>query len=174
MASKESSKLQNYLDVVGSLIGIVDREQRITFANKKTCEVSGYEAEDLLGKNYFDLLLPAQIKENIRAGYVMYMAGELEPPEFFENLLLTKNGEERIIYWHDIILRDDDGNIIGAISSGEDITERKRAEEELSKAYEEIKSLDMMKNEFLSNVSHELKTPLISIMGYGELMSDGT
>lgn len=174
MASKESSKLQNYLDVVGSLIGIVDREQRIAFANKKTCEVSGYEAEDILGKNYFDLLIPAQIREKVRAGFVMYMSGELEPPEFFENLLLTKNGEERIIYWHDVILRDDDGNIIGTINSGEDITERKRAEDELSKAYEELKSLDLMKNEFLSNVSHELKTPLISIMGYGELMSDGT
>lgn len=174
MLSKENIKLHNYLDVVGSLVGIADKEQKITFANKKTCEVSGYEAKDLLGKNYFDLLLPERIRENIRAGYVMYMAGELEPPEFFENLLLTKNGEERIIYWHDIILRDDDGNIIGTISSGEDITERKRAEEELSKAYEEIKSLDMMKNEFLSNVSHELKTPLISIMGYSELMSDET
>ena len=174
MPSKESSKLQNYLDVVGSLVGIVDREQKIIFANKKTCDVSGYEVEDLLGKNYFDILLPERIKEQVRAGFVMYMAGELEPPEFFENRLLTKNGEERIIYWHDVILRDDDGNIIGTISSGDDITKRKLAEEELSKAYEDLKSLDIMKNEFLSNVSHELKTPLISIMGYGELMSDRT
>ena len=174
MLSKENIKLHNYLDVVGSLVGIADKEQKITFANKKTCEVSGYEAKDLLGKNYFDLLLPERIKETVRAGFVKFMAGELKPPEFFENLLLTKNGEERIIYWHDVILRDDDGNIIGTISSGEDITEGKRAEEKLSKAYEELKSLDMMKNEFLSNVSHELKTPLISIMGYGELMSDGT
>ena len=174
MSSKESNELRNYLDVVGSLIGIVDREQKIIFANKKTCDVSGYKIEDLLGKNYFDILLPERIKEQVRAGFVMYMAGELEPPEFFENRLLTKNGEERIIYWHDVILRDDDGNIIGTISSGDDITKRKLAEEELSKAYEDLKSLDIMKNEFLSNVSHELKTPLISIMGYGELMSDGT
>jgi len=174
MASEENNKLQNYLDVVGSLVGIVNKEQIITFANKKTCEVSGYNAEDLLGKNYFDILLPEQVREKTKASFEMCMAGELAPPEFFENCLLTKNGEERLIYWHDVILRDDDGDIIGAISSGEDITERKMMEDKLSKAYEELKSLDRMKNEFLSNVSHELKTPLISIMGYGEVISDGT
>ncbi len=44
--------------------------------------------------------------------------------------------------------------------------------EKLQKAYEELKTLDKMKSEFLSNVSHELKTPLVSIRGYSELMYD--
>ncbi|AKB85221.1 hypothetical protein MCMEM_1168 [Methanococcoides methylutens MM1] len=68
------------------------------------------------------------------------------------------------------------------------IIQRKRSEEalqkyadelskvnmELEKANKELKSLDVMKDEFLSNISHELKTPLVSIKGYGELISEET
>jgi len=59
------------------------------------------------------------------------MAGEAELTEHFENPVLTKSGEERLITWNNVILRDDSGVIIGHLSSGEDITERKKAEEAL-------------------------------------------
>lgn len=48
------------------------------------------------------------------------------------------------------------------------------ANTELSKLNEELKSLDELKNNFLCNISHELKTPLIPILGFGELIADGT
>ncbi|MEZ5334629.1 MAG: PAS domain-containing sensor histidine kinase [Methanolobus sp.] len=74
----------------------------------------------------------------------------------------------------------DEGKFMGGVCVVEDFTERKAAEEalnqyadELSRANEELKSLDKMKDEFISNLRHELKTPLIPIKGYSELMYEG-
>jgi PAS domain S-box-containing protein len=74
----------------------------------------------------------------------------------------------------------DEGKFMGGVCVVEDFTERKAAEkalnqyaEDLAKANEELTSLDRMKDEFLSNLRHELKTPLIPIKGYSELMFDG-
>jgi len=57
------------------------------------------------------------------------MSEEEESVEYFENPVETRSGEERIIGWHNTIVRDEDGQIIGTLSSGEDITERKQTEE---------------------------------------------
>ena len=74
----------------------------------------------------------------------------------------------------------DEGKFMGGVCVVEDFTERKAAErelnqyaEDLAKANEELTSLDRMKDEFISNLRHELKTPLIPIKGYSELMYEG-
>ena len=50
---------------------------------------------------------------------------------YSQNPILTKSGEERLIEWRNTLLRDDTGHVVGTFSSGSDITERKRAEEEV-------------------------------------------
>lgn len=121
----EKKRLENYLDVAGSIIGIVDKDQQIVLVNKKGCEILGYSRNEIIGKNWFDAFLPEMVREQSREGFVKMMHGEIEPPEYMENWIVTKNGEERLVYWHDVVLKDEDGNITGTISSGEDITDQK-------------------------------------------------
>src|SRR4030066_1993377 len=68
------------------------------------------------------------------------MAGEIEPVEYFENPVLTKGGKERFIAWHNIVMKDEAGNIIGTLSSGEDITERKCTEEQIVRQRTELQT----------------------------------
>jgi two-component system NtrC family sensor kinase len=81
------------------------------------------------------------MKEDLQAVSRKLLSGEIEPVEFYENPVLTKSGEERLIAWHNTVLRDERGNIIGHLSSGEDITERKRAEETVRESEEKLRKM---------------------------------
>jgi signal transduction histidine kinase len=66
------------------------------------------------------------------------MEGALDTAEYFENPVRTHDGTERLIAWHNKLVYDNAGNIIGTISSGTDITERKKAERELQELNETL------------------------------------
>jgi hypothetical protein len=55
----------------------------------------------------------------------MLMTGEIEPVEYFENPIVNKRGDERVIAWHNTIIRGEKGDIIATLSSGNDITDPK-------------------------------------------------
>ncbi len=83
------------------------------------------------------------------------------------------NRSQRVFTKEDIdVLASIGGQIGVAIENARLYQESRISYEKLQAAYEELQSLDKMKSEFLSNVSHELKTPLVSIRGYSELMYD--
>lgn len=168
---KERDEVQRYIDVAGSIIGVVDRNFRVTLVNQKACDVLGYSKEEVLGQNWFDVFVPEYIREDIKKGYMGVINGIIEPPEFSEKPIITKRGE-RWVLWHDVVLRDDNMNIVGTISSGDDITERKLAENAMEEANTELKLLDNIKDQFLTNLNYELRTPLISIKGFCELLME--
>jgi len=132
---------KQYLDLAATLMVALDPEGRISCINKKGCEILGYEHSELIGKDWFATSLPERVRAQVKSVFSQIMHGESQPVEYFENPLLTKMGEERTFAFHNAILRDSSGQIIGTFSSGEDITERKRSEIALQESEEKYRSL---------------------------------
>ena len=130
--NKERDRAQHYLDVAGVALIVIDADRKVSFVNRKGCEILGYEKEDeIIGKDWFDNFLPERLRGGVAEVFKLLMAGEIEPVEHYKTPVLTMDGSERIVAWHNTVLRDEDGKIHATLGSGEDITERRWAEDAL-------------------------------------------
>ena len=134
-------EIQNYLDIAEFIAMVLNAEQKIMLINRKGCEILGYKEHEIIGKNWFDEFIPKRLREEVKTVFNKLMAGKVKSLEYFENLVITRKGEERLIAWHNALIKDNDGRITGTLSSGEDITERIKAEEALRESEEKYRSL---------------------------------
>ena len=169
---KERDMAQNYLDVAGVMMVVLDCDQKVTLINKKGAEILGYGEDEIIGKNWFDNFISPNIKDMVKGVYVKLMNGDIEPGEYFENTVVAKDNTEKTIAWHNTILRDENGIISGTLSSGEDITKRKEAEEKLKQYAEDLKHSNELKDLFTDILRHDLLNPAGIIKGYTELLLD--
>jgi PAS domain S-box-containing protein len=128
---EERDRTQAYLDTAGVIFMVVDAEGKVSLINQKGCEILGFNQEEIVGKVWIDNFLPADARGDVQTVFQTLMTGEVKPVEYFENPVLTKGGGKRIIAWHNTTLKDEAGNIVGALSSGEDITDVRYVEEML-------------------------------------------
>jgi len=138
---KERDKAQTYFNVAGVMFVVITADQRLSIINKKGCQILGYQEDEIAGKNWFDNFIPEQNRENTKAVFNKLLSGEVKLTEYYENPILTKSGEERIISWHNTVLKDEQGKIIAALGSGADITERKQLYEILDRKQKNLEAI---------------------------------
>jgi len=142
--------------VENSLTGIyIDQDETIVFANQRFADIYGYRREEILGRSTWDLVYPEDLAR-LREIRARRLRGEDAPGEY-EARGVSRGGE---ILWikrrNTLIEYKGRPAVLGNIV---DITERKRAEEDLSKTNDELKS-------FVHVVTHDLKNPIIAIQGF--------
>jgi len=141
MINNQRNLSQKFLNVVGVIIVLINKKGIVTLINEKGCEVLGYKIDEIIGKNWFENFIPTEIKEDVKNASNKLFKGEIEESEYFENQIVTKKGAKKLIAWHNTVVEDDDGNIIGQLSSGEDITNHRKVEIELKESNDKYKTL---------------------------------
>lgn len=166
--------LTSTFNALQDLIVVVDREMKIVTSNWKSDMISPPQSEEMHPQIYdcftHNLMPcdPCPVKD-------VFSTGSMKEFEHIDSV------DNKVRDFRIFPVYDTKGDVIMAVSHIRDITERKETEDalkqstsELERAYEELKSLDQLKDEFLSNLRHELNTPLTSIKGFSELLYDGT
>ncbi|WP_052402912.1 sensor histidine kinase [Methanococcoides methylutens] len=136
MLKMEKDKLQNYLNIAGVIIFAVDRDQTVISINRKGCRMFGLPESELLGKKWYDLGFSEEFSFQGRKAFPKIMAGDTNVMEYSESSIVTGAGDVRIIAWHTVVLKDDEGVITGMLCSGEDVTEFRNTEEALKSSEE--------------------------------------
>ncbi|MBP7410994.1 MAG: PAS domain S-box protein [Methanoculleus sp.] len=131
---REKDRLGQYLDIAGALFVVLDRDGRVALINRRASEVLGCPADEAVGEPWFERFIPPGERERYHALFCELMQGDTGAGEYVRAPVLTTDGGERIIEWHNTVLRGKDGAVCGTLSSGEDITERQHAEEALGRA----------------------------------------
>jgi len=119
----ERDRAQGYLEAAGVMIAVIGADGTIDLVNRKGSEILGYAEGDLAGRNWFATVVPERLRDRLAENFQRLVAGGLELPLFEESPVVTRDGRERPMLWHNALLRDADGNVVAMVSSGEEIVE---------------------------------------------------
>lgn len=142
------------------IIFIVDFDGTILYHNKSVLETLGYRAKALVGKNFFDFVIPSSLEE-LQAKFKQ--SQKRSYTEKVEFQFLCKDKSYRFLEFNAINLKHKE-HLNGFILDCRDITQRKRDEAELVR-------LQKAKEQFLANISHEIRTPINGIAGMSSLLA---
>ncbi|MBK8014399.1 MAG: PAS domain-containing sensor histidine kinase [Deltaproteobacteria bacterium] len=138
MADPQRTDLQRYFETAKTFFLELDLEGTVIWLNDYGSSLLGYPRGALAGKNWFDACLPPRLRPEIRASFQALIHRAPATPIRYETPLLTREGDERILSWHQTPLHNHAGDTVGSLISGLDVTEQRAAERALQRTVREL------------------------------------
>ena len=127
----ERSRAQLYLDVSGAIIVVLDGSGRVTLVNRAALELIGRHEAEILGHGFAHSVLPAEDHDTV-AGAIAGARSGVVDVELIETGVVTSSGEMRTVGWRFTAIRDEDSQVLATVCSGVDLTDRRRAEDQVA------------------------------------------
>ena len=126
--SKEFS--EDLIETANAIVLTMDVKANITSLNSFLEKLTGYDRQEVLGKNWFKIFIPERDRRHIPEVFKNVLA-QMPEVSVGENAIVCKNGIERIISWKNTVMKDSNAEVSGVLSIGVDVTESRRAENTL-------------------------------------------
>jgi len=158
---------KHILETTEGPISVIDLEGNICVVNRSLCELLRYKEKEL---------------KDQKVSLLFDVSGDVFPSKLNRDWVLharemkwkKKDGVTVDMSVSASAIADKDGTPAGIVYAATDITERKKAEEDLKQAKEAAERANQAKSEFLANMSHEIRTPLNAVIGFSDILSDTT
>ncbi|MDD5091064.1 MAG: response regulator [Candidatus Wallbacteria bacterium] len=169
--TQERNLSNQYLEMARVMFVAIHRSGKVTMVNNRTCEILGLPKDQIIGKDWFEHFLPPDHRDIVKGVFDQLVNGQIAPVEHFENKVLLPDGTERLISWHNTLLKDGTGHITGTLSAGEDITEKRAAEESRQKYEAQMYHTQKLESIGLlaGGIAHDFNNLLMVIMGSADL-----
>lgn len=167
---KSEKKYRQIVETAQEGIWMIDEDNKTTFVNSKMAEILGYTTQEMIGKDIFFFMSD---KVNVKA--VEFM--KIQKEKYFNHFIFKFISKSGSVVWTTISanpLYNEDNKYIGAMAMVMDITERKRNEEQLEIQNTELIKAHLELDRFVYSVSHDLRSPLTSVLGLISFIEEET
>ncbi|MGA1868708.1 MAG: response regulator [bacterium] len=188
----------NYLEAVGTVLVILDQNNKISFINKKGCKLLGCKKDEVKGKNWIDIFITENQKDKVRTTFEKLINGELTHLDYMEYPILTVRGEVKNMAWYNTaLIKNERINRISIVCTGGEVSaghkEVSADHKEVSAGHKdekvrehahmqkqevikkpEVSDTSQIKSHILEKMSREIKHPMNDIMNSGALLKDSS
>jgi PAS domain S-box-containing protein len=156
--TETENRFRSVVQTAGSAIFVLSPEHRILEWNEQAEHLYGRQRQEVLNKDYLRLFVPEEIRDSVATDMRMVLSGKTI--KSFENSIRIRDGSRRILLWNASALFDAKGQPIGVIAVGQDITDRKRMEDELRHHREYLELIVNERTASLQEVNEQLRNEI--------------